>query len=58
MMLRYSFGLEREAEAVEAAVYAALADGIRTADIADFGRAPASTEETGRAVANKITALR
>jgi 3-isopropylmalate dehydrogenase len=34
MMLRYSFGLEKEAAAVEAAVNAVLAAGLRTADIA------------------------
>ena len=33
MMLRYSFSLEKEADAVEAAVKKALADGYRTADI-------------------------
>ena len=37
MMLRYSFGLEREALAVEAAVNAALDAGLRTADIARRG---------------------
>lgn len=35
MMLRMSFGLEREADAVEGAVGGALAAGARTADLAD-----------------------
>jgi 3-isopropylmalate dehydrogenase len=37
MMLRYSFGLEQEAAAVEAAVNAVLGEGLRTADIARRG---------------------
>jgi 3-isopropylmalate dehydrogenase len=37
LMLRYSFGLEQEARAVEAAVSAALDAGYRTADIAGRG---------------------
>ncbi|MDR1586278.1 MAG: 3-isopropylmalate dehydrogenase [Treponema sp.] len=39
MMLRYSFGLEQEALAVEAAVNAALDAGFRTADIVRHGKA-------------------
>jgi 3-isopropylmalate dehydrogenase len=58
MMLRYSFGLTREADALEIAVYAALEDGIRTADIAAPGGPAVTTEEMGEAIANKITALR
>jgi 3-isopropylmalate dehydrogenase len=52
MMLRYSFGLEREARAVEAAVNAVLDAGLRTADIAGRGGAEkiAGTGEIGRAV--------
>ncbi len=33
MMLRYSFGLSKEADAIEAAVRQTLADGIRSADL-------------------------
>ncbi len=33
MMLRYSFDLDREADAVEQAVAQVLKDGIRTVDI-------------------------
>jgi 3-isopropylmalate dehydrogenase len=39
MMLRYSFGLEKEAAAVEAAVNAVLDQGFRTRDIAGLGGA-------------------
>ena len=41
MMLRYSFGLTKEADAIENAVNATLEAGIRTADIAsDSGAEP------------------
>jgi 3-isopropylmalate dehydrogenase len=39
MMLRYSFGLEKEAAFVEAAVNAVLDRGFRTRDIAGLGGA-------------------
>jgi 3-isopropylmalate dehydrogenase len=42
MMLRYSFGLETEAAAVEAAVGAALDRGLRTRDIAGRGAGSAA----------------
>lgn len=44
-MLRYSFGLEQEAQAVESAVNRALADGLRTADIAPAGGRAMSTQQ-------------
>ncbi|MDR0557732.1 MAG: 3-isopropylmalate dehydrogenase [Treponema sp.] len=55
MMLRYSFGLETEARAIEDAVSAALDAGLRTLDIAGKGRATAretiaGTREMGEAV--------
>ncbi len=46
MMLRHGFGLESEATAVELAVDAALADGLRTADLGGS----ASTEDAVQAV--------
>jgi 3-isopropylmalate dehydrogenase len=60
MMLRYSFGLEREALAVEAAVNAALTAGLRTADIARRGGKAGpgerlvGTAEMGAAVAGAL----
>jgi 3-isopropylmalate dehydrogenase len=54
LMLRYSFGLETEARAIEAAVYAVLDGGLRTRDIA--GRSGGGdekivgTREMGQAV--------
>lgn len=50
MMLRLSFGLAREAAAVEAAIRAALAEGLRTADIASAGGTLVSTQAMGAAV--------
>ena len=46
MMLRYSFSLSEEADAIEKAVDSALNDGLRTADIVgDSGKTPISTTE-------------
>jgi 3-isopropylmalate dehydrogenase len=47
MMLRYSFGLENEAAAVEAAVNAVLDQGLRTRDIAGCGGASAGERIVG-----------
>ncbi len=46
MMLRYAFGLEKEALAIEAAVDAVLNDGLRTADIAHGGETLGTVEMT------------
>lgn len=45
MMLRLSFGLEEEAEAVESAVNQVLEAGFRTRDIVGFGKKVVSTTE-------------
>ena len=50
MMLRHSFGLEAEADAVESAVGAALDSGVRTADIACADCKTVSTAGMGEAV--------
>jgi 3-isopropylmalate dehydrogenase len=55
LLLRISLGLDPEASAVERAVEQAIADGIRTPDIATPGKASVTTEEFGRAVAALIT---
>jgi 3-isopropylmalate dehydrogenase len=54
MLLRYSLGLEKEAEAVERAVSAVLDAGYRTADIASKGETPISTVQMGDAVVQRI----
>ena len=45
MLLRLSLGLSAEADAVEAAIAAAIAAGARTADIASAGESAISTDE-------------
>ena len=54
MMLRYSFDLDREADAVEEAVAAALADGCRTVDIMSEGMMQMSCSQMGSAIAHRI----
>lgn len=54
MMFRYSFQLATEADCVENAVDAVLADGWRTADIAAPGEAAIGTVEMGRLIRDKI----
>jgi 3-isopropylmalate dehydrogenase len=56
LMLRYSFGLEREARAVENAVFAAIEQGCVTADIAAPGARSYSTVDVGRAIAGRLSA--
>ncbi|MBB5696170.1 3-isopropylmalate dehydrogenase [Muricoccus pecuniae] len=58
LMLRLSFGMEAEAAAVETAVRHVLAEGYRTADIAEPGSRQVGTEEMGDAVAAAIARSR
>jgi 3-isopropylmalate dehydrogenase len=57
MMLRYSFEMEREARAVEAAVAAVLDAGHRTADIAAPGEQSVSTDQMGDLVVQELKKL-
>lgn len=50
MMLRYSFGMHAQADAVEAAIQTALASGIRTGDIMQEGSRKVGTREMGDAI--------
>ena len=54
MMLRYSFSLEKEAQAVENAVMQVLDEGYRTADIIGNGVNPVGTVEMGNLIAGRI----
>ena len=54
MMFRYSFEKAAEADAIEAAVDAVLAEGWRTADIAEPGVESIGTREMGRLICDKI----
>lgn len=55
MMLRYSFGLEQEAAAVEAAVLAVLSEGVRTGDMMSEGKQLVGTEKMGELIAGHLT---
>jgi 3-isopropylmalate dehydrogenase len=56
MLLGHSLDLHAEAEAVEQAVEAALAEGVRTPDIAGGAAETVGTEEMGDLVAAKVLA--
>jgi 3-isopropylmalate dehydrogenase len=56
MMLRWSFGLEREADAAEAAVDAVLADDYRCGDIKTPGCKLVGTAAMGDAVVAQLKA--
>ncbi len=54
MMLRYSLDLDKEADAVEAAVQKVLTDGYRTGDIMSKGCTLVGTKEMGDLIAKEI----
>lgn len=54
MMLRFSFDLDKEADAVETAVRKVLQDGYRTGDIYSEGMKKVSCSEMGDLVAERI----
>jgi 3-isopropylmalate dehydrogenase len=53
MMLRYSFALEKEAQAIEKAVEDALNEGYRTYDIMSEGKKKVGTREMGDIITGK-----
>jgi 3-isopropylmalate dehydrogenase len=56
MMLRYTFKLRREAEAVEAGAVSVLERGLRTADLARSGESFVTTHEMGGKIAECVRA--
>ena len=54
MMLRLSFGLDEEADAVEAAVEGVLSEGYRTPDIAEDGGDVVGTQQMGAVLAGRV----
>jgi 3-isopropylmalate dehydrogenase len=54
MLLRWSLGRDDATEAIELAVSEAIANGVRTADIAEPGAAAVSTAEFGAEVARRV----
>ena len=57
MALRYSFGMEREADLIDRAIATTLAKGLRTADIKSEGAKVVSTSEMGSAILAEMAAL-
>lgn len=56
MMFKYSFGLEREAAAIQAAIASVLDEGYRTADLMAAGGRSVGTREMGRLILDKLDA--
>lgn len=54
MMLRYSFDLDKEAAAVEAAVKSIISEGYRTVDIMADGMKQVSTTQMGDLIAERV----
>ncbi len=54
LMLRYSFGLEEEAQKIERAVERVLQEGYRTPDLAKSGEKVLGTREMGNAVVEAL----
>lgn len=55
MMLRYSLDLDKEADAIEAAVQKVLSEGYRTIDIMSEGCTQVSTKDMGSLIAQRVT---
>ena len=56
MLLRYSLGLEEEAQAIERGVEKVLGEGYRTYDIMEPGKTKVGTDEMGERIAAAIDA--
>lgn len=54
MMLRYSFDLDQEADAIERAVEQVLKEGYRTIDIMSEGKTQIGTKEMGDRIADLL----
>jgi 3-isopropylmalate dehydrogenase len=57
MALRYSFGMDKEADLLDAAIAAVLAKGLRTADIKSEGTTLVSTSAMGEAIVGELEQL-
>ena len=54
MILRYSFDLEKEADALENALMQVLKDGYRTVDIMSEGKTQVGTVQMGDLICGRI----
>ena len=57
LMLRYSFGLQQEADAIETAVEHVIEEGFRTEDIREEGKKVLGTREMGQLIAERIASF-
>jgi 3-isopropylmalate dehydrogenase len=57
MAMRYSFGMSKQADMLDAAIAATLARGLRTADIKSKGATIVSTAEMGAAIVGEMEKL-
>jgi len=57
MMLRMSFGLDKESDAIEQAVSGVIEEGLRTADLRTGSEQAIGTAEMGEAIRTKLRAL-
>jgi 3-isopropylmalate dehydrogenase len=57
MALRYSFGMAKEADLIDQAIAAALAKGLRTADIKSDGTTLVGTAQMGDAIIDEMARL-
>ncbi len=56
LMLRFSFGLEQEARAIEAAVERIIEAGYRTEDLREADKEVVGTQEMGKLIADAVAA--
>jgi len=54
MMLKYSFGLQKESDAVEQAIVSVLESGYRTADLKEEGKTTVGTKQIGDLIIERI----
>ena len=54
MMLRYSFGLNQEAETIEQAIISVLDEGYRTADLKEEGKPVVGTRRMGELIIERL----
>jgi 3-isopropylmalate dehydrogenase len=56
MLLRYSLGLEEEAQTIERTIDSIIQDGLRTADLARQGEQPLTTLQMQAEICKRIAA--
>ena len=54
MMLKYSFGLQKESDAIEQAIVSVLEAGYRTADLKEEGKTTVGTKQIGELIIERI----